>query len=326
MPDSTNKIAVSIICPVYNAQKTLSRCVDSILSQSFEDWELILVDDGSTDGSSDVCDAYALADSRIKVLHKHNEGVSSARQSGMEMASGDYFSNIDPDDWIGPEWLGKMFRCVNEPNYEIAISDFMMVFSNGSKLSRQCHPWYSPRRIALAISGGRLSHSICNKLIKRSFYDDNNLSFPTGLEASEDALICHSLLIKGARCCFCKDVYYYYDRYSNDNSLTRVKLERIIRAVDDTISILKGIDGDIRIRNRAVKTLMSVAKMKAFYSLPYEEFRDLYKSFNLEYVFRNICKITKVEGYVALGLIIRDNKKALSIFHMMKRLIGRNVR
>ena len=89
MQDNYGRTAVSIICPVFNAKDTIDRCVDSILAQSFSNWELILVDDGSTDGSGSLCDGFSAKDSRIKVLHYNNEGVSSARQHGMDTASGE---------------------------------------------------------------------------------------------------------------------------------------------------------------------------------------------------------------------------------------------
>lgn len=323
MQDNYGRTAVSIICPVFNARDTIDRCVDSILAQSFSNWELILVDDGSTDGSGSLCDGFSAKDSRIKVLHYNNEGVSSARQHGMDTASGEYFTHIDPDDWISTDWVGGMYDTALTKDADIVICDFMMVFRNGSRLSRQCHPCYSQRHIAMAVSGAKMSHSICNKLVRRSVFDKYGLSFPEGLQASEDALVCHSLFIKGVKCAFCEGVYYYYDRFSNDNSLTRVRLERILEAVQESVTMLEKVEGDRVIRDRAIRTLKSVAKMKAFYFLPYEDFRDVYREYNTGYVLRNLYKFTKVEGYVALALVIRDNNKAYSLFMKLKRLIGR---
>ena len=92
--------SISIIVPVYNSEKTLNRCVDSILSQTFQDWELLLIDDGSTDRSGKLCDEYALKDQRIKVFHKKNGGVSSARNIGLDHAKGEWITFIDSDDEI----------------------------------------------------------------------------------------------------------------------------------------------------------------------------------------------------------------------------------
>ncbi len=96
---------ISVIVPVYNAESTLQRCVDSILAQTFEDFELILINDGSKDQSGDICDEYAAKDSRVKVIHKPNGGVSSARNAGLRIAHGEYIAFIDSDDYIDNDYL-----------------------------------------------------------------------------------------------------------------------------------------------------------------------------------------------------------------------------
>lgn len=96
-------IDVSIIIPVYNAKDTLSRCFDSLLKQTYGNFEVIVIDDGSKDGSGAICDAYAAIDSRIKVTHKANAGVSAARQDGLNHAVGKYVIHVDPDDWVEPQ-------------------------------------------------------------------------------------------------------------------------------------------------------------------------------------------------------------------------------
>lgn len=100
----------SVIVPVYNAATTLNRCVDSILSQEFSDLELLLIDDGSTDGSGVVCDDYANIDNRVRVFHKSNAGVSSARNLGLDNAVGDWIAFCDADDWTYPCWLSHFYQ------------------------------------------------------------------------------------------------------------------------------------------------------------------------------------------------------------------------
>lgn len=101
---------ISIIVPVYKAETYLHRCVDSILAQTFTDWELILVDDGSPDQSGKICDEYAKKDQRVKVIHKENGGVSSARQRGLDESVGEYTIHADPDDWVEPEMLDELYN------------------------------------------------------------------------------------------------------------------------------------------------------------------------------------------------------------------------
>ena len=93
---------VSIIVPVYNAEGTLTRCIDSILNQEYNDFELLLIDDGSQDSSGAICDSYASADSRVRVVHKANSGVSDSRNLALDMARGTYLQFLDSDDWITP--------------------------------------------------------------------------------------------------------------------------------------------------------------------------------------------------------------------------------
>lgn len=118
---------VSIIVPVYNAEKTLERCVDSILNQSFEDFELFLVDDGSTDGSGALCDAYAARDGRVQVFHQENAGVSAARNLALDHAGGEYLQFLDSDDWITPDATVSLVRAAREHQCDLVIADFYRV-------------------------------------------------------------------------------------------------------------------------------------------------------------------------------------------------------
>ncbi|MDE7331955.1 MAG: glycosyltransferase [Lachnospiraceae bacterium] len=126
---------VSIIVPVYNAEKTIERCINSILNQVYRDFELILLDDGSTDASGEVCDAYAEKDNRIRVLHKENSGVSDTRNQGIAMAEGEYLQFLDSDDWITPEATGLFVRTAAEYQCDMVIADFYRVV--GERVSQK---------------------------------------------------------------------------------------------------------------------------------------------------------------------------------------------
>lgn len=116
---------ISIVLPVYNAQAFLPRCIESILNQTCSDFELIVVDDGSTDDSGGLCDFYSLEDERVKVFHRPNEGVSSARNQGLQCAKGFYISFIDSDDWIDSDYLETLLHGIEENDVEIAVSNHM---------------------------------------------------------------------------------------------------------------------------------------------------------------------------------------------------------
>ena len=118
---------VSIIVPVYNAEKTLARCVDSILNQTYQDYELLLVNDGSTDSSGGLCDSYAARDQRVRVFHKENAGVSNARNLALAQARGTYLQFLDSDDWITPEATLSLVRAAEDHQCDLIISDFYRV-------------------------------------------------------------------------------------------------------------------------------------------------------------------------------------------------------
>lgn len=118
---------ISVIVPVYNVEKYLTRCIDSILSQTFTDFELLLIDDGSTDNSGKICDEYAKQDSRIRVFHKENGGVSSARNLGLDNAKGNWICFCDSDDYVLPNWLYDFSLHLNK-NKSLVISGFISVY------------------------------------------------------------------------------------------------------------------------------------------------------------------------------------------------------
>ena len=115
---------ISVIVPVYKAEKYIRRCVDSILAQTFTDFELLLVDDGSPDNSGAICDEYAARDSRVKVFHKENGGVSSARQMGLDNSLGEYVIHADPDDWVEPDMLQELYSEAQQSGADMVICDF----------------------------------------------------------------------------------------------------------------------------------------------------------------------------------------------------------
>ena len=125
---------ISVIVPVFRAEKYLVRCVDSILSQSYSDLELILVDDGSPDSCPQICDNYARKDKRVRVIHQKNAGVSEARNAGLDAATGEYITFVDSDDWIDPEMYQKMMEKASEYDCDLVICDCVKEFPDHSEI------------------------------------------------------------------------------------------------------------------------------------------------------------------------------------------------
>ncbi len=130
---------ISVIVPVYNTAQYLCECIDSILSQTYTCLELILVDDGSTDGSADICDKYAEKDTRVRVIHKPNEGVSTARNAGLAACSGDLISFVDADDWLDLQMYEKLVKCLNENDADAAMCGFVD-YPHGRRVEKGLFP------------------------------------------------------------------------------------------------------------------------------------------------------------------------------------------
>lgn len=119
-----DKGLVSVVVPVYNVKAYLEKCINSILNQTYENLEIIIVDDGSTDGSSDICDQFLKKDNRVFVIHKENGGVVSARQAGIDKAKGEYVIAIDSDDWIEPIMISELYTLAIENDADIVSSGY----------------------------------------------------------------------------------------------------------------------------------------------------------------------------------------------------------
>lgn len=125
-------VIISILVPVYNVEQYLPRCIESVLSQDFQDWEMILVDDGSSDKSPQICDEFAEKDSRIKVIHKQNGGQVEARQAGLDAAKGEYLMFLDSDDWLMPHAITTLYNYAELGDYDIVRGCNRRVYDDGS--------------------------------------------------------------------------------------------------------------------------------------------------------------------------------------------------
>lgn len=214
---------ISVIVPVYRVEKYIRRCVDSILAQSFRAYELILVDDGSPDYSGAICDEYATRDPRIRVIHKENGGLSSARNVGIDAASGEYLFFMDSDDIIHPDTLRILYECIGKTGAEISVGDFTR-FSEEDAITFL--PWDENYTVLTnlealnAFFDGRGSlHSLvsaCCKLIHRNLFGD--IRFPVG-RLFEDEFTTYKLYYHSTKIVFCGVTLYYY--FVNDDGITR---------------------------------------------------------------------------------------------------------
>lgn len=200
---------VSIIVPIYNAEKYLDRCVDSILSQTFLDFELLLIDDGSPDRSGEICDEYAQKDNRIHVFHKENGGVASARQFGLEHAQGEFVIHADPDDYVEPSMLEELYECAKKNQADMVICDFYIdAFQH--IIEKKQNPSNLDHLTVLRELFQHLHGSCWNKLLKRTCYKQYGVSFPSGVSYCEDLSFWVRLLKEPIRITYLPKAFYHY--------------------------------------------------------------------------------------------------------------------
>lgn len=220
MGKSIGEPAISVIVPVYNAEAYLEKSINSLLAQTFKDFELLLVDDGSTDASGELCDAFAQADTRVRVFHKTNEGVSATRQFGLEQARGEYTIHADPDDWVEPDMLEKLYTKAKAEDADMVICDYYVEFGKKTELKRQ-QPSALDSETVLREMFQRLHGSLCNKLVKRTCYKDFQISFPPEIHYSEDLYVVVSLLLHPIKVAYIPRAFYHYNQTANPNSISR---------------------------------------------------------------------------------------------------------
>lgn len=183
--------AISIIVPVYNAEKYLRRCIDSIISQSFTNFELILVDDGSSDHSPQICDEYASRNNRIKLIHKKNAGVSAARNDGLDIAQGEFITFVDSDDWVNEDYLSTLLQY---KQYDIVFFSHRLIFEDGYSSEFRFEDREGVSNAIWDIVADLKKNSTkwnffgytWNKMFRNQIIKNNNIRFVDKLRVSED--------------------------------------------------------------------------------------------------------------------------------------------
>lgn len=220
---------ISVIIPVYNVEAYVERCVTSVQNQTYKNLEVIIVDDGSTDRSGEICDSLSAADRRLKVIHKVNGGQSSARNAGIAAAHGNYIAFVDSDDFIHEEYISFMYGIAIESGAQIVICDY----EKGNKsefsvnISDNSYDMYTSSQMLKNWHAGLCAQETtpCNKLILRELLIKMRFCYPEGVYY-EDVRTTHLLVEAADEVAVTKRKLYYY--YQRKNSTTkRLKNERI---------------------------------------------------------------------------------------------------
>ena len=228
---------ISVIVPVYNVIDYLDRCVDSILNQTFSDFELFLVDDGSTDGSSKKCDELGFKDDRIIVIHKENGGLSDARNAALDRITGEYVSFVDSDDYVDECFLEVMLDCIKKAQSKMSVCNIEAFSDNGDRRQE-----YIGSNLEKTVYGEEMYQTLyqpsaCNKMYHRSLFDD--IRYPKG-KLFEDCFVYHLILEKLNKLVYVGKTLYYY--YMRSNSIMhddyRLKNTDIVDAVYERATFL----------------------------------------------------------------------------------------
>lgn len=238
---------MSFIIPVYNVEKYLRECVDSILGQLTAECEIILVDDGSTDGSGNICDEYANKTSQIKVVHQRNEGSAAARNKGLDLAEGDYIAFVDSDDYIAENCLKDILFWTRNAGADICFMQGKKFFPNGKtqRLDAALDPEMLRKDKLSAIkylSGQpKFPGSPCTKLFKKSMLQKNKLRFPEDRRLSEDLGFVLQCILKADSLDVLSIDYYFYRQLregSNTNKVTYKSYLGMKQFVEESVGLL----------------------------------------------------------------------------------------
>lgn len=218
---------VSIIVPVFNVEGYLEQSIQSVLNQTFKDIEIILVDDGSTDNSSKICDNYSKLDKRIRVIHQKNKGLSGARNTGLRFASGKYIFFLDSDDWIEEKTIEKLYQIAEKDYSDVVVCNVNLCSSVLEKISKRYWPFSSEMKMMSKNIYPYFLIQPCwawNKLYKHSFLKENRLFFVEGI-LYEDVPFFVDVFFKAKIVSFTPDFLYNY-RVGRDGAITVKKSKR----------------------------------------------------------------------------------------------------
>lgn len=298
---SGHMVELTVIIPVYNAEKYIGKCIDSILSQSYQLYEVLLIDDGSTDNSLSICQEYEKKDKRIKVFHQKNEGPSSARNYGLRLAQGTYLTFIDADDYIMPTMFSELIRIMDDTSCDLVISPFTVeyvYFKNKKFLRPNLHFDGLLRNSKedadkiFSLFEATIINSPCARIYKTEIIKTNHIFMPHGVNYMEDLIFNIDYL----KCCesfyfFNKSFYFYTKKKfgSITSSYTDKLFQSINSAHDKALEYLQGnleIKGQLE---RRAHYILIPNVLTSFLNLFYKD-----------------CPMTRTEKMAFIQGIVRD--------------------
>ncbi len=297
---------ISVIVIAFNAEGSIERCLDSILAQTLQDFELLVIDDGSTDATRAVIDRYD--DPRIQSFTQQNQGVALTRQRGLELSRGKYSIFVDADDWIEPGMLEGLHYRAAETDADMVICDFLEEFGSRTEYRKQ-DPGTENHLTVQWKMLGELQASLWNKLIRHSLYGEYGIRFTEGINCCEDQLLLVRLLSNPLKLAYLEKAYYHYDKSINEDSITNRWHSRPVsewlRLLEAMEPYIQGPEGqkafDLYAARRIYDSSYSSGKEQADYRLIYSRYRDRLKRSPLPLKQKLVCHLR----YAGLGWVLR---------------------
>ena len=231
---------ISIIVPVFNTEKYLDKCIQSILGQTYSNIELLLIDDGSTDSSGAICDKYVTQDSRVRVFHKPNEGVSIARNWGLDNAKGEWITFVDSDDWIDTDMYEKMYNAVMQNKADMVSCDLLMEHKDYSRIFSYNNKYDDHQLMYDCLVPISVEYfAMWNKLVSREVYDRGGIRASTGPNMWEDVELMTKIRYFSKSSCVINKPFYHYNRMNESSIISTLK---VLSRVEGQVERVKQIE------------------------------------------------------------------------------------
>ena len=306
---------LSVIIPVFNVAEYLPRCIESVLNQDNIDLEVLLINDGSTDSSGEICNAYAKKDVRIRAFHQENSGVSSARNKGIEESSGDWITFVDADDWIEPNSIQEIINNNNNIDSDYIIAKSFIVRDGQAVIER--YPFSNNllnkkhKGTDLIIQSIYGRGSVCGVIYSRVFLKNNKIKFPLNLKNGEDSIFCTICSIYGEKISFSDS--HFYNVYERDGSASRGNwtFDRVLNMTKNISYINQYIEKHNNLAQKAVY-ILNLSK--------YSVLSNLYNKFNNSFSIKNYFILReevkkKLDGSIDTGPI-KTNKFKVNLLNV----------
>ncbi len=285
---------ISIITPVYNTEKYIKKCLNSIKNQTFSDFEVVLIDDGSTDQSPAILDSYANEDKRFKIIHKKNEGVTKARMDGVSRAKGDYIVWVDSDDWIEENHLEQLYDAIKKDNADVCVCNFVKENKKGIEKNDEVIDDLS-NPISSLIEKETCRGCLVTKISKRSLFENNDLFPPSDIHCWEDVVISANLYYHSKKTIHIP-IYTYHVNDLNETSITR-NCNNLDKNFNDKINVVRYFEQNERFKNLDLSYMKYDVK---YYTLLKKYIVQQIIPFGFYNLYSDVC------NYKVLKQVLRD--------------------